>query len=82
MDKVSVSGLEGSGRRRSSERDSLEEPMLGILQLGVRTWHKLPEKVEMKTELRVKCSLHPGRVRSAKWKMPEGQSFGSSIEGV
>lgn len=81
MDKVSLSRLGGLGRKRSSERDSLEESTLGVLQLGVRTRHELPEKVEMKTELSVKCSLHPGRVRSAKWKTP-GQSFGSSTEGV
>lgn len=81
MDKVSLLRLESLGRKRSSERDSLEEPTLGVLQLGVRTWQEIPEKVEMKTDLSVKCSLHPGQVRSAKWEMP-GQSFGSSIGGV
>lgn len=81
LDKASLLRLEGLGRKRSSERDHLEGPVLGILQLGVRIWHTFSEKVEMERDSSVKYSLHTGRVRSAKWETL-GQSFESSMGGA
>lgn len=77
-----ASWLEGLGRKRSSERDHLEGPVLGILQLGVRIWHTFSKKVEMERYSSVKYSLHTGRVRPAKWETLEGQSFESSMGGA
>lgn len=68
LDNISLLSLEGFSRKRSSERDSLEEPALSILQLGVRIWQTFSERVEMKADSSVTCSLNPGCVRSERRK--------------